>query len=251
MFQDCLNDGSAMFILTSLLIAHFVADFYLQPHAWVMDKVQHREKSLGLFKHICVHFVLTLSAILLFVGTYSWEIWLGFVFIILSHYAIDIWKTYQSFKIKYFLIDQVGHYAVIAGVTMWWLSVNNIEFRSPTFFFETHLWVAIFAGLFGLVFLYKPVALTQILVLNALNLESNPNYQFDVQSIFRRVLVFLSSITLTPMFIILDMLIRALESYFKHRQEQNRVLIRKQIAVTVFNTFCVTLAYVYFAQIVV
>lgn len=245
------HGGSSMLLLTSLLIAHFVADFYLQPHAWVMDKVQYREKSFGLFKHICVHILLTFSAIILSVATLSWEVWIGFAFIILSHYAIDIWKTYQSFQIKYFLIDQIGHYVVITGVTIWWLSLDNLTFNSPSFWFEAETWLAVLASVLGFVFLYKPVALTQILVLNALKLDDNPNYQFDIQSIFRRGLVFVFSITLSVLFILAETVIQLLESYYEYKQTNDVTLFRKRIVVIVFNTFCVALAYIYFTEVTV
>ena len=240
-----------MLLLTSLLIAHFVADFYLQPHAWVMDKVQHREKSFGLFKHICVHFVLTLTGILLCVATLTWEMWFGFAFIILSHYAIDIWKTYQSFRIKYFLIDQVGHYLVITVTTLWWLSLDNMAFNSPTYWFDSNTWLNIFVALLGLVFLYKPVALTQILILNALNLENNPNYQFDVQNIIRRIFVFILAITLNALFIIVEILIRVIESYLQYRKSGDVIVLRKQMTISVFNLFCVATAYLYYAVLTV
>jgi hypothetical protein len=240
-----------MLLLTSLLIAHFVADFYLQPHAWIMDKVQYREKSFGLFKHICVHVVLTFSAIILSIATLSWEVWLGFAFIILSHYAIDIWKTYQSFQIKYFLIDQIGHYVVITGVTMWWLSLDSLTFHFPSFWFEAETWLAILASVLGFIFLYKPVALTQILVLNALNLDDKPYYQFETRSIFRRGLVFVFSITLSVLFIIAETVIQLLESYYEYKQKNDVTLLRKRIAVIVFNTFCVALAYIYFKEVAV
>jgi hypothetical protein len=102
-----------------LLVAHFVADFYLQKYEWIMCKVENKERSLGLFKHILVHVVLTSTA--LFLGGVGIGIayFSALAIIVLTHYAIDIWKTYQSFVLRYFLADQVGHLIVISLVSVW------------------------------------------------------------------------------------------------------------------------------------
>ena len=108
-----------MILLLSLLLAHFSADYYLQKHSWIMSKVKYHEKSLGLFYHILVHVGVT--SIALFLATNEWNLVVtcAMIFIICTHYAIDIWKTYQTFITRYYIIDQAGHLSMIVIVS--WL----------------------------------------------------------------------------------------------------------------------------------
>lgn len=103
-----------MLLFLSLLIAHYLADYYLQRHSWIMCKVQHHEKSIGLFYHILTHVGLTALALFLALEEWTWLSTLALVFIITTHYAIDIWKTYQTFIARYYIADQLGHFFVLA-----------------------------------------------------------------------------------------------------------------------------------------
>lgn len=84
-----------------------------------MSKVKYHEKSLGLFYHILVHVGVT--SIALFLATNEWNLVVtcAMIFIICTHYAIDIWKTYQTFITRYYIIDQAGHLSMIVIVS--WL----------------------------------------------------------------------------------------------------------------------------------
>ena len=116
-----------MTLFALLLIAHVIADFYLQPYSWIMDKVKHKERSVGLFKHMCVHTLLTGVALLIFHGAYQHALLIALVIIIFSHYAIDIWKTYMGFTTRFFIIDQLAHFCVIVGVSIW---LSGIDFQA-------------------------------------------------------------------------------------------------------------------------
>ncbi|MFT4732384.1 MAG: hypothetical protein ACI89W_001409 [Gammaproteobacteria bacterium] len=139
-----------------LLVAHFIADFYLQKHSWIMCKVQNKERSIGLFKHMLVHVGLTSVAIILSGIALDYSALIALIVIILSHYIIDIWKTYRIFVLKYFLIDQVGHLIFITGISIW-LSGLNIQtvLVELHHFFDTKTLMLI--GLY--LFLCKPVSL--------------------------------------------------------------------------------------------
>jgi uncharacterized membrane protein (UPF0136 family) len=102
-----------------LLLAHYVADFYLQKHDWIMCKVKNKYRSPGLFKHILVHLVLTSAALLLAGASFGFPFVIVLLIIIGSHYLIDIWKTYQSFELRFFLADQLAHLAVLVAVSLW------------------------------------------------------------------------------------------------------------------------------------
>ncbi|MBF7072811.1 DUF3307 domain-containing protein [Glaciecola sp. MH2013] len=130
-----------MTVFLLLLLAHFVADFYLQRHDWIMCKVKNKHRSLGLLKHISVHVVLT--SIALFAGGVGLNLsfFIALLVITATHYAIDIWKTYQRFVLSFFLADQAGHFIVIVLVSLWLsgLSVEAIQQSLATFFSNTTL----------------------------------------------------------------------------------------------------------------
>lgn len=113
-----------MTLFALLLLAHVIADFYLQPYAWIMDKVKHKERSIGLFKHMSVHTLLTSLALVIGYGSYNHDLLIAIAIIILSHYAIDIWKTYMGFTIRYFMIDQFAHFIVLICVSIWLAGVD-------------------------------------------------------------------------------------------------------------------------------
>lgn len=139
-----------------LIVAHFIADFYLQKHSWIMCKVENKYRSIGLFKHMLVHVALTAIAIVLSGIPLDSAALIALVVIIASHYAIDIWKTYRVFVLKYFLIDQVGHLIFIAGVSVWisGLSMSSVLFEFHAFFDSKTLMLIGFY-----LFLSKPVSL--------------------------------------------------------------------------------------------
>lgn len=139
-----------------LLVAHFIADFYLQKHSWIMCKVENKHRSIGLFKHMLVHVALTAIAIILSGILLDYKALIAFIVIIASHYAIDIWKTYRIFVLKYFLIDQVGHLIFIAAVSVWvsGLSLQAVFFELHAFFDSKTLMLIGFY-----LFLCKPVSL--------------------------------------------------------------------------------------------
>lgn len=162
-------------ILGFLLLAHILADFYLQPYPWIMCKVKHKEKSIGLLKHMSVHIVLTSIALMLALQVLSAQIFIALGIIIITHYAIDIWKTYMGFTFQYFVLDQLGHLIVLVGVSAW-LSGSNLEsifniFSAP---------ISIKYGIFfmGYLIAYKPLSiLIQLLLRPYLDQFDTPDGQ--------------------------------------------------------------------------
>lgn len=144
-----------MNILLLLFIAHCIADFYLQKQSWIMDKVAHHERSIGLFYHVLTHVFLTGFVLLwIFSFTISWT-WLALLsLIVLTHYAIDIWKSYQTFTLTYYLTDQFSH-LIILGVVSYWIVSTFPELNSQFVYYESIIpWLA------GFVFLANPMAIT-------------------------------------------------------------------------------------------
>lgn len=94
--------------LTKLLLAHLLTDFVLQPASWI----QSRNAKHFASGHLYLHGVVTAVTALILVG---FEYWLTGLIILVTHTAIDGWKSYQADKVQYFLIDQLLHLLVIAG----------------------------------------------------------------------------------------------------------------------------------------
>lgn len=139
-----------------LLLAHFVADFYLQKMSWIMCKVENKERSVGLLKHMGVHVALTSLAILLSGIALNYNALIALIVIIITHYLIDIWKTYRTFVLKYFLIDQIGHLLIIAIIATWLSGLGFQQAMTAIInFFDTKTLMLI--GFY--LFLCKPVSL--------------------------------------------------------------------------------------------
>jgi energy-converting hydrogenase Eha subunit E len=104
----------ALFI--SLLLAHILGDFILQPQKWVKHKEKHTYKSIFLYLHIGVHLACT-SLVLLTTPIYLWLI----IPIGITHYLIDLAKLRfrnKKNKVLLFFIDQALHILVLALLTL-------------------------------------------------------------------------------------------------------------------------------------
>ncbi len=104
-----------MTLFLQLLLAHIIGDFCFQPDSWVANKRRYRFKSKRLYIHILIHAIL-LAVAFGFNTTY----WMGFLFIIATHYLIDLTKLYlESSKntLLFFLLDQGLHLTVLAVVS--------------------------------------------------------------------------------------------------------------------------------------
>ena len=117
-----------MLLLLKFLLAHILGDFVFQPEKWVIDKEKKKAKSLKLYFHIGIHAIF----LLLILQFNLQEYWLGFLVIIISHYAIDLMKLYlQNKKTKriWFFVDQILHISVLAMVANYYHSFA-IPFKS-------------------------------------------------------------------------------------------------------------------------
>jgi hypothetical protein len=112
-----------MFIFLKFLLAHILGDFVFQSKKWVNDKEKNKVKSLKLYFHIGIHVLLLLLILQLNLQEY----WLGFILIIISHYAIDLIKLYfQKKKTKriWFFVDQVLHIIVLVIASSFYMDFN-------------------------------------------------------------------------------------------------------------------------------
>ncbi len=93
------------------ILAHLMGDFLFQPDKWIEYKKERKYKSKYLYWHLLIH---TIS--LLFTLQFNFNYWEGIVFVIISHYIIDLIKLYLDKKVDsrvLFFADQILHFIVI------------------------------------------------------------------------------------------------------------------------------------------
>lgn len=100
-----------MILFTKLFLAHLIGDFIFQPKKWVADKETKKAKSVYLYIHIFMHFLLTMLLL------WDFSYWKIAVVIAVSHYLIDVIKLYvtSNFENKNipFFADQLLHVGVL------------------------------------------------------------------------------------------------------------------------------------------
>jgi hypothetical protein len=104
-----------MMLFLKILLAHLAGDFILQPGKWVSDKNRNKIRSPKLFIHTGVHAILL--ALVLEFNLYYWK---AFILIIISHFLIDLTKSWLSDTrpgTQLFFLDQAAHIAIIAIAT--------------------------------------------------------------------------------------------------------------------------------------
>ena len=102
-----------------LLLAHLVVDFVFQTSASCKSKAEKHWWSVHQYLHALIVFALAWLV--------SWDLrfWWGALIIGLSHFAIDMWKSYREEKITWFALDQVLHLLVIVGVACAWTNCHD------------------------------------------------------------------------------------------------------------------------------
>jgi hypothetical protein len=137
-----------MILLTKLLLAHIIGDFFLQPKHWVKEKEKKKLKSPKLYFHVAIHLVL------MFVILWDLSLWPIILTIGGLHLIIDALKlSIQNKKTKRFIffIDQATHiFTIIATYYIYTsstLDFNNI-FTQQNLLFITCI-----------VFLTRPVSI--------------------------------------------------------------------------------------------
>jgi len=158
-----------MTLFLLLLLVHLVADFYLQRKSWIESKVKYKEKSIGLFKHILTH--TGLNAVVLFAYVGISPLFFGALLtIVLTHYAIDIWKTYQGFYLKSFLIDQSAHIVVLSLVAAFIAQPDVARWHAVLSEFTQAQHLMILATF---LFAWKPISLIIQLILRPYTSQMN------------------------------------------------------------------------------
>lgn len=117
-------------LLVTLIIGHLVSDFFLQPMSWVNDRNTHHFKAKKLYLHVLVHGVVSAVILALWEYSYGWQqlstVLLSTAAIMLSHYLIDIAKSYSNKGVVPFLLDQIAHIAVIIALCIYITDNQNL-----------------------------------------------------------------------------------------------------------------------------
>jgi hypothetical protein len=175
-----------MILLTKLLLAHFIGDFFLQPKHWVKEKEKKKLKSLKLYFHIAIHIAL------LFLILWDLSLWPIILIIGGLHLIIDALKLIvQTKKTKrlWFFIDQALHIIVIIA-TYYIYTQKTLDFK--TVFIEQNLIL-----ITCLVFLTRPVSIIMKTIFTKWNIskltENNESLKDagEYIGILERLLVFI------------------------------------------------------------
>lgn len=102
-----------------LVLAHLVADFALQTNKICKNKAEKKWRSSYHYGHAVVVFVLSWFIV------YDLRFWWCAAVIGVSHFAIDMWKSYRPEKVLWFASDQIFHLLVLIGISLMWNN-NNV-----------------------------------------------------------------------------------------------------------------------------
>jgi len=93
-------------LMTKMILAHFIGDFYLQPSFWVQDKELKKYKSIYLYLHSVIH------GLLVWILLWEWNAWKIAISLAIVHFVIDLQKLIfqkDDTKRNWFFIDQMLH----------------------------------------------------------------------------------------------------------------------------------------------
>lgn len=107
-------------LLIGLLTAHLIADFYMQPYAWVESRNKKHALAPQLYFHSLLHGLLAGIAFFFFsAATTTMTIVCGSMIIAASHFFIDLIKSYSKQNTTSFLLDQMAHIAITVSVYLY------------------------------------------------------------------------------------------------------------------------------------
>ncbi|TDE27051.1 MULTISPECIES: DUF3307 domain-containing protein [Flavobacterium] len=153
-----------MIIFVKLLLAHLLGDFLFQPTSWVLDKENKKHKSIYLYIHTLLHFILAWAL----VGGTDF-VWFA-ILLALTHGGIDFLKLhFQKNKTKrnWFVMDQLLHLIVLIAITLFYNN-ERIDFTA----FDNRFWIFVT----GILLLTKP---TSIIIKNIISIWTPENKTSD------------------------------------------------------------------------
>lgn len=106
-----------------LFLAHQIADFALQTSKTCRHKLEYKWRSGCHYGHATLVFALS------WLAAWNLDFWWCALIIGGTHLAIDLWKSYCEENVKWFVVDQMLHIAIIAGIAALWCA--NAVWSSP------------------------------------------------------------------------------------------------------------------------
>ncbi len=134
-------------LIIRLILAHLLADFLFQKKNWIEERVEKKWRAKSLYLHVAIVGMLTWA----FSGNYQ-NIWIP-VFIVITHYITDLWKSYSGNSLRNFILDQIIHIVIIFIA---WLLYLKIEINIPYFLQELFTNQKIMAIITGYFFVIWP-----------------------------------------------------------------------------------------------
>jgi hypothetical protein len=128
-------------LLLRLVAAHAVSDFILQPKKWVDDRHAQKIKSKYLYWHTLI------IAVLSYIALGSWfPLWIPLV-ITLSHFALDLLKSYKGKdNTVWFIGDQIMHFLIILICWLIYTEQYTILYKNLIFQYYNPKTLLIFTG---------------------------------------------------------------------------------------------------------
>lgn len=157
-------------IFFTLILAHLLGDFVLQPNTWVLDKERKRLKSKYLYIHVFIHTVLS------FLFLWNVELWWVALLVGITHFLIDAAKlSFQSIKTRkiWFFADQLMHIAVILGLS-YYFKEFNFEFLHSQKFLKVVV---------GAIFLTMPASIIIKILLSSWTPASADHHTLQTESL--------------------------------------------------------------------
>ena len=128
-------------LLLLLMLGHVLGDFYLQPKAWVDDRIAKHFRSVKLYNHIFVHTLLTAFSLIYWSWLQGTSLsFVGFgvccALVAISHFAIDVAKSYAKTSVWPFMLDQIAHTIILLMVfcqfTDQWQALGQLLSSPPS-----------------------------------------------------------------------------------------------------------------------
>lgn len=103
-------------LMTALIAAHILADFYLQPTHWIKQRNQFHFRAECLYWHGALHGALVFGILFIVPDIVAIKALACGVVVGTSHILIDGVKSYAKPTMLAFLLDQLAHLIVLASI---------------------------------------------------------------------------------------------------------------------------------------
>lgn len=197
-----------------LYLVHLLADFSLQPLSWIQDRKEKKIRSVKLLYHVGLHVLLTALVI------WDLQYWYLLVILAITHWACDVWKSYQKPILASYLIDQLFHALVIALISFLLLRQGDELYLLSTIP-EAEKWLTIAcATLLSL----RPLGMVVMYFMQGFELDESDNYALENAGkwigYFERIIIIMS--VLVEAYAIIGLLVAAKSLLRYNENNRNR-----------------------------